>query len=269
MDGSEGVLDLPEERLEQGPGRAAPVDGFLSKRLIEEPMHLEEDRLIGGIERPGGKTALEGLPGLLEHPGTCRTLAGPEDLHEEGGLPHAEAGRADRQRRGYLLPGGETTQLLGNAHPEEPGGEEVPDLRVQASSDLEPPLDPGFPPDQPAGDGVWRQPLILVDVPKDLGLLAQARPALWIIAAQALELGLGPRPGLHQDPGARGAEPGQCQVALEAVDQEDPASLLDHQEGLVRIHVARAISLHEELERDLRERDLPEAQAASGEELFR
>lgn len=252
------MLDLPEKRLEEGPGRAAGVHLVLSESLVEEPVHLEEDRLPGGIQGPGGKTALERLPGLLEHAGASRAVRGPEDLHEEGGLSQAEAGRADRERRGHLFPGRETAQLLGDAYPEEPGGEEIPDFRDETPSDLEPPLDPDLPPHEPARYGAGRQPFLLVEVPEALGLLAQARPAAGIVAAQALELGLGPRPGLHQDPGASLAEPGQGQVALEAVDEEDPASLLDHEEGLVGVHVARAIGLGEELERDLRERYLPE-----------
>jgi hypothetical protein len=221
-------------------------------------MYLEEDRPPRGIDRPRGKTALEGLPGLLEHPGASRAVAGPEDLHEEGGFPQAEAGRADRERGRHLLRGGETTQFLGDAHPEEPGGEEVPDFRDEAPSDLYPPLDPGLPPDQPAGDGARGQPFPLVEIPQDLGLLAEARPAPGIVAAQALELGLEPRPGLHQDPGARCPELGQRQVALEAVNEEKMVSLLDREEGLVGIHLAWAAGLREEVERDLPERYLPE-----------
>jgi hypothetical protein len=98
-----------------------------------------------------------------------------------------------------------------------------------------------------------------VKVPEDLDLLVQARPAPGIVASQPLELGLGPRPGLHQNPGAPGAELGQRQVALEAVDEEDPASLLDHEEGLLVVHFARAVGLREEIERDLSERYLPES----------
>jgi len=257
--GRQAVLDLPEKRLEEGPGPAAPVDGVLPERLVEEPVYLEEDRLPGGIDGSGGKTALEGLPGLLEHPGPCWAVTGPKDLHEERRLPQAEAGGADRQSGGHLLPGGETTQLLGDAHPEEPGGEDVPDFRDEAPSDLEPSLDPGLPPDEPAGHGAGRQPLPLVEIPQDLGLLAEARPSPWIVAAQTLELGLGPRPGLHQNPGTSGAELGQGQVALEAVDEEEPASFLDHEQGLLMVHVARAVGLREEIERDLSERYLPES----------
>jgi len=203
-------------------------------------VHLQEEGLLRGIEGSGGKPDLERSPGLLEHPRAGRALAGDEDLHEEGGFPRSELGGADGECGRHLLPGGQAPQFLGDAHSEEPGREEVPGFRGQAPSDLEPTLDPGFPPRQSAGHGAGCEPFLPVEVPEDLQLLAEARPAPGIVAAQALELGLGPRPGLHQDPGARGAAPAKSQVPLETVHQEHLASLFDPQERLFEVHLARS-----------------------------
>jgi hypothetical protein len=144
-----------------------------------------------------------------------------------------------------------------NSRAKEPLGEDVKNSRVELLEDLVAALGPACLPPQSAGNGRGGELLLEFERGEDLELLSQARAPPGTIAQEPLEPSLDPAPGLHQDPG--GVAPGreEREVALEAVDEKEAASVLQDDEGIVQVDGARAVMASEELERDLPEGDLP------------
>lgn len=141
----------------------------------------------------------------------------------------------DRKRRRHLLLGGKRGDRLGDGDGEEGIGQERCGLGRKLLEDGEPFLHPGFLLPEAAEDGMDRECLRGSEIVEETKLLAERGAPGRVIEPEAVELGFGARPGFLDDPrllftpGLQGEEP------LEAIDEEESATVLDDDEGVITI----------------------------------
>jgi hypothetical protein len=250
------ALELLAERLQDD----ASTLGHLALDLASEPVDDFRERVEGTCGRalPGARPSrLERRPGARAQPRSLESIGCLKQSEETAGFAQGERLRAQGQCRGDLLLERKERQSVDNARAQEPLGEDVKNLRMEFFEDLVAALGPACLSAQSAGNGRGGELLLARERGEDLELLSERRSPPGIVAHEPLEPSLHPAPGLHQDPG--GVAPGrkEREVALEAVDEEEAARVLQDDEGIVQVDGAGAVVSLEELKGDLPEGDFP------------
>jgi hypothetical protein len=198
---------------------------------------------------------MEMLPGALPQPGAIRAVVGHEELQEPDGFPPVKLRLLHRERRGHLLLVGKRGDSLGHGDGEEWIGEEAGGGGGEPLQDVEPFLHPGLLLPQAAEECMDGEVLLAVEVVEEVELLPEGSAPGGVIEAESLEFGLGSGPCLLDDP-SRLLSPGlQGEEPLEAVDEEEPAPLVDDHQGVVGVGVVGDRPGPEDLRGDVGEWD--------------
>jgi hypothetical protein len=108
-------------------------------------------------------------------------------------------------------------------------------------------------------EGVLREALLLVKIPKKLELLFEGGLSGRIVAAQALELRLEPREGFDDGPDTRLSPFLEGKVALEAIDEKELSLFFDDEERIIAVDLAGSAPPRvKKIEGDLPKREFPE-----------
>ena len=92
-----------------------------------------------------------------------------------------------------------------------------------------------------------------VEIIEDAKLLTKNGAAGRVIQPEAMDLGLGGGPGLHDDPGRLHALGLQLEIPLEAVNQEEATLFFDDHQWMVNVGAGPDFLGIEEIEADARE----------------
>jgi hypothetical protein len=180
----------------------------------------------------------ERRPGRLAQAFALLGIAYPKELHETDGLFETEPGGAHGQCRRDLLLVGEPCDALGDGGAKETVAEELWNLRAEPLEDLESSDDPVLSSLKRPCEGLLGELVLVVKILEKLELLFEGGLSGRIVTAQALELGLDPRPGFDDRPGARGALFPERDEALEAVDEKEPLLLFDDDERIIAVDLS-------------------------------
>lgn len=227
-----GTID---EGTEVGLEDAGILAGGSLEGAIEGFEDPEESRGLRGDA--GGGDRIEMLPGTLSQPGAIRSVVGLEELQEPDGIPQVKLRLLDRKHRGHLLLGRQGGDSLGHGDGEEAIGDEVGRLRRKPLQDREALLHPRLLLPQATEDGMDGEVFLLAEVIEEVEFLPEGGAPGGIIEAEAVELGFGPGPGFLDDPRFLFSPGLQREVPLEAVDEEEPAAVVDDNEGVVDVGV--------------------------------
>jgi hypothetical protein len=250
----EGPGGLPLEGLEKRPEDPRGI-AVLLDRLGKEAVDLEEK---GRVRSSSSGQLRERPPRVFPEPSAVHGVTGGEDVKEPDRVRHRERGGAHGERHRDLLRRGEGGDRLEEGHPEPPLAEDLDHLGGEALEDPEAPAHPDGLSAESAGEGALGEPVPPVEIVDDLELLREPRSPRGAQALQALDLCLRARPGLHDDPGPRGAPVPEREVALQAIDEEELSRILDGKERLLEIEPGARTACREELETQGREGDLPD-----------
>jgi hypothetical protein len=240
---------------------AGVLAGGLFKGTIEDLKDPEKAGRLRGSA--AGGEGLEMLPGTLPQPSAIRSVVGLQELQEPDGFSQVKFRLLDRERRCHLLVGGKVGDSLGYGDGEEGIGDEVGRLGGKPLQDGEAFFHPRLLLPQATEDGVDGEVFLLAEVIEEVELLPEGGAPGRVIEPEAVELGFGPGPGFLDDPGLLLSSSLQGEEPLEAVDEEEPAPVVDDHQGVVGVGIGGDLLGPEEFGGDVGEGDFPDAHGRS------
>lgn len=249
-------MSAVDERAEVGLLDAGILAGGLRDGPIEGFEDAEES---GGLRGRACDEGFQMLAGPLAELRAVEPAVCLEELQEADGLSPVELRLLDREHGGHLLLERQGGDSLGHGDGEDAIGEKGGRVGGEPLQDLETPLHPGLPLPQSAGDGVGAEAIAVVEIVEDLELLPEGGAPGGVIEAEAVDPGLGPGPGLPDDPGLLLPARLQGEEPPEAIDQEEPSGRLDDHQGVIGVQVGGECRRMEEVEGDGREGHLLDA----------
>jgi hypothetical protein len=248
-------LELPAECLDDSPGALGLRPSGALEELVEGATKLAE-RLR--LRRRHRVELRESRAWILAQSCALWLLLRIEKAQEANRVMVRERRRGEGESGGYLLPGRDLRERVQERWAQETLGENLVDFALEILEDLEPSPDPQAAAPKATGDRPLAEPVTLCEIGDDLELFTQRRSPPWVVAAQSFELSLDLPPRLHKHPDARLAPGLQRKVALEAVDEKQPALLLERQQWLIALQRRLGTMRTEELQGDRRDGNLSE-----------
>lgn len=256
------AIELPSQPPEDDPSALER----LVLELMEELVDTFTKSVKGARPMPPDTCPcpIEGPSGALPEPRALDAIGGFKESEKTVCLAETERLGAEGKRCGDLLVALKERERMDDARAKEPPGEDLVEIGMELLEDLPAALDPACLSLQGPGDRGRRELLLPLQAGEDLELLPEGRAASGIVQLKPLEASRHATPGLHEDPCGLSVGRAEREVPLEAIDENEPARVFKHDQGMVGINCRHAGVTLEELKGDLPELHLPERAHSPG-----